>query len=169
MISKRRTGHTPYTCAPFGFTLDGQRVDAITLTSSNGIRARILTLGAAVQGIWAPDANGVSEDIVLGFDDVKQYCANPAYFGVTLGRYANRIAGGRFSLDGKIYALVKNDGTNTLHGGPVGFGRKLWTIDDRKEGNRAGVTLLYHSPDGEDGFPGALSVTADFELGVTAA
>jgi aldose 1-epimerase len=147
-----------------GTLTDGRDIEAITLTNSSGFTVRILSLGATVQSILAPDARGACADVALGLAGAAEYQKNREYFGVTLGRYANRIANGRFSLDGRSYQLATNDGPNCLHGGIGGFGRALWTVASLKRGASAGVTLTLDSPDGDDGFPGALRVSAAFEL-----
>jgi aldose 1-epimerase len=147
-----------------GTMTDGRGIDAITLSNSAGLTVRILSLGATVQSLLAPDAHGTCADIALGLPSAAQYQVNRENFGVTLGRYANRIADGRFTLEGVTYQLATNDGPNCLHGGTRGFGRVLWTVAELKRGASAGVTLTLDSPDGDDGFPGALAVSADFAL-----
>lgn len=140
----------------------------MTLANDLGLSVRILSLGAAIHTLHTPDRDGRSADVVLGFDTAAQYAANREYFGVTLGRYANRIANGRFALDGKHYQLATNDGRNALHGGWGGFSRALWTIADVRSGAHAGagagVTMTLVSPHGDDGYPGRLAVTASFDL-----
>jgi aldose 1-epimerase len=164
MTIRRESMAAESSCTSFGRLADGRQVEAITLANSLGIRVRIITLGATLQAIYTPDAEGSIDDIVLGYDDPQSYCSNPAYFGVTLGRYANRIARGKFSLDGKSYTLTCNDGPNTLHGGSMGFGRRLWSISGLTHGRSASVALTYESPDADDGFPGSLQVKATFSL-----
>jgi len=152
------------TRAPFGKLADGQAVEAVTLDNGHGMRARIISLGAILQSLEAPDMAGRSADIVLGYADAATYLAKPNYFGASVGRYANRIAGGRFTLDGKTYQLPLNDKTNSLHGGTVGFDKHMWKIVSVKSGGDPSVTLAYTSPDGEEGYPGTLSVTATYTL-----
>lgn len=149
----------------FGRLPDGRAVHAITLKSDGGATARILTLGATVQSLTAADRTGAFADVVLGYDGVDGYLASTSYLGVTVGRYANRVAGGKFVLDGVSYQSPKNDGANSLHGGPSGFDKALWTIVDTATSDKtASVALKLLSPDGDQGFPGALSVTARFVL-----
>ncbi len=149
----------------FGTLDDGRAVEAVVLSNGNGIEARIITLGATLQSLKAPDADGEFDDIVLGYDDAASYLANPQYFGATIGRYANRIADGRFELDGETYDLVQNEGTNTLHGGTDGFDKRLWTIADVEDGRRrSSVTMTYESPAGEMGFPGNVTATVTYTL-----
>jgi aldose 1-epimerase len=152
--------------AEFGKIQDGT-VQAVELTNSHGISARIITLGAAIQSLQAPDRNGVTADIVLGYATPAEYIAKPQYFGATVGRYANRIAAGTFALDGKRYTLAKNDGPNHLHGGVRGFDKVLWkieSIDQAAAGKPSKVVLSYTSPDGEEGYPGTLQLTATYTL-----
>ena len=160
------TGSLPVsaTRAPFGQLCDGSIVEAITLAAECGISARILSYGATLQSLIAPDANGVLADIVLGHDDVAGYEQTRGYLGVTIGRYANRIAGGRFMLDGVTYQLQQNDGPNCLHGGDHGFDRALWQVDSVTQGAEACLVLSHVSPDGEGGFPGEVSATVTYRL-----
>ncbi|NLS28735.1 Aldose 1-epimerase [Sphingomonas sp. S2M10] len=152
------------TRAAFGTTADGRQVEAITLTNGHGMRATILSYGAILQSLSAPDRTGKSEDVTLGYTDMKGYLVAPNYFGATVGRYANRIKGGTFSIDGKTYTLAKNNGPNALHGGPTGFDKRLWTVEKVSSGESASVTLRYVSADGEEGYPGQLTVTATYAL-----
>ncbi|HMN45988.1 MAG TPA: aldose epimerase family protein [Povalibacter sp.] len=147
----------------FGKLADGTAIDAVEL--SNGrICARIIALGAALQSLQVPDRNGKPGDVVLGYATAAEYLAKPQYFGATVGRYANRIRGGRFSLDGKSYQLAANDGPNHLHGGVKGFDKAVWKIDAVNSGSPASVALSHVSPDGDGGFPGTLEVTATYSL-----
>lgn len=148
----------------FGTLPDGRTVEAISLTNRSGVKANILTYGAILQGLHMPDRDGKMADIVLGYSDLGSYVAKSNYFGGTIGRYANRIAGGRFTLDGKSYTLARNDALNALHGGNKGFDAVLWTILEVREGDTPSVTLGYVSPDGEEGYPGKLKVTATYSL-----
>ena len=148
----------------FGKTADGSNVDAVTLTNSNGMTARIISYGAILQSLTVPDRKGRPDDVVLGYSDMKGYLEKPNYFGSSVGRYANRIADGRFSLDGKTYQLSRNDGPNSLHGGVIGLDRRIWAITKIEGGARPSVTLTYTSPDGEEGYPGKLNVTARYQL-----
>jgi aldose 1-epimerase len=150
--------------AGFGALADGSRIESVELTSRAGIRARIITLGARIQSLYTPDRAGRLADIVLGFPTPEQYFEDGNYFGATVGRFANRIAGGRFTLDGHAYQLSINDHGNSLHGGTRGFDKHIWKIDSVTSGRSASVTLSYVSPDGEEGYPGALHVTATYTL-----
>jgi aldose 1-epimerase len=150
--------------AAAGQLKDGTSVDAITLSNSNGIKARILAYGATLQSLIAPDRNGKPADVILGYDDLSSYVDHPNFFGVTVGRYANRIAGGRFMLDGSTYQLPLNDKTNSLHGGGNGFDKVLWKVVAVKSGPVASVVLTHRSPDGDSGYPGNLDVTVTYTL-----
>lgn len=150
--------------ASFGALPDGREVEAITLSNASGVKARIITYGAILQGLESADRYGKTADIVLGYSDLGGYLAKPNYFGATIGRYANRIAGGRFMLDGKSYTLARNDGPNSLHGGKAGFDKVLWQVLEVKDGDTPSVTLAYTSPDGEEGYPGTLKATATYTL-----
>ena len=152
------------TRAPFGQLADGTRVEAVTLTNGHGISAKIMTLGATLQSLVVPDKAGNKADITLGYDTAQDYLSHPDYFGASVGRYANRIAKGKFALDGKAYSLATNDGPNSLHGGLKGFDKRMWAIESVSSGPDASVTLAYTSADGEEGFPGQLKVTATYSL-----
>jgi aldose 1-epimerase len=152
------------TRAPFGALADGTKIEAVTLANAHGISARIMTLGATLQSLIVPDKAGHSDDIVLGYDTAAQYLAHPNYFGASVGRYANRIAKGKFTLDGKTYTLETNDGPNALHGGSKGFDKRIWKIESVSSGPQAKVVLSYVSADGEEGYPGELHVTATYAL-----
>lgn len=147
-----------------GTLQDGTVIEAVTLTNGKGMTAQVMTLGAVLRTLEVPDSEGKSEDIVLGYDTPAEYLANPQYFGATVGRFANRIAKGKFTLDGKPYSLATNNDPNHLHGGPLGFDKRVWTISSVKSGPSASVTLTYRSPDGEEGYPGNLDVTAIYTL-----
>lgn len=148
----------------FGQLDDGTAIEAVMLTNSRGVSARVITLGATLQSLLVPDRDGRADDVVLGYDTAAEYLAKPQYFGVTVGRYANRIARGRFTLDGQQYVLETNDGPNHLHGGRRGFDKRVWTIQSVRSGREASVTLAYRSPHNEGGFPGTLDVTATYSL-----
>jgi aldose 1-epimerase len=150
--------------APFGTTPDGIAVEAVTLRASNGISASIISYGATLQTLFLPDQAGNLADVVLGYDNLADYVAKPQFFGSTVGRYANRIAGARFTLDGKTYSLAANNGPNALHGGAKGFDKVVWTITDVKSGPVASVTLTYTSRDGEEGYPGTLTSSITYSL-----
>jgi aldose 1-epimerase len=149
----------------FGKLADGTAVEAVELSNATGVTARIITLGAAVQSLAIPDRHGKSADIVLGYATAAEYLAKPQYFGATVGRYANRIAGGHFTLDGKGYSLATNDGPNHLHGGLQGLDKVVWKIESVSGGSPARAVLVHVSPDGDGGYPGTLKVTATYSLG----
>lgn len=155
--------------APAGSLKDGTAIEAITLRNGQGISATILTYGATLQSLIAPDRTGKPADVVLGHDGLADYVDHPNYFGVTVGRYANRIAGGRFNLDGKTYELPLNDKTNSLHGGGNGFDKAAWKVVSVKSGPMASVVLSHTSPDGEAGYPGKLEATVTYSLDDTGA
>ena len=148
----------------FGKTEEGQQVDLYTLTNKNGVEVAITNYGGTVVSWKVPDRNGQVADVVLGYDNVKDYEAGKAYFGATVGRYANRIAHGKFTLNGATYTLAKNDGENHLHGGIKGFSKRVWTAKDVSGSNGQALELSYLSKDGEEGYPGNLSVTVVFTL-----
>lgn len=149
----------------FGAMPDGQAVEAVVLTNTHGLSARVIAYGASLQSLRVPDREGHFADIVLGYPSLKGYLEKPQYFGATVGRYANRIAKGRFVLDGHTYQVPVNDGPNSLHGGTRGFDKVLWTISAvSHDADKASVTLTYVSPDGDMGYPGRLSVTAVYTL-----
>ena len=148
---------------PWGRMPDGRQVELYTLRNSKGMEVAITTYGARVVSIKVPDRTGKIDDVVLGFDSLAGYLKIPPdpYFGATVGRYANRIAGGKFMLDGMTYTLAKNNGPNSLHGGLAGFDKKIWTAAAHSDD---GVVMKYLSPNGEEGYPGTLAVTVTFTL-----
>jgi aldose 1-epimerase len=150
--------------AAFGALTDGTPIEAVDLTSKAGIRARIITLGARIQSLYTPDRTGKLGDIVLGFASPQQYFDDGNYFGASVGRFANRIGKGRFTLDGHAYQVAINDHGNSLHGGTRGFDKRVWKIDSIHSGSSASVVMSYVSPDGEEGYPGTLHVTATYTL-----
>lgn len=147
-----------------GKLADGSEAQAITLKAANGVSARVLSYGATLQSLMVPGRTGKPADILLGYDDVQSYEKRPNYFGVTVGRYANRIAGGTFTLDGKAYQLPLNDKTNSLHGGFKGFDKQNWKVVAVGSGQVASVTLSYVSPDGDQGYPGTLTTRVTYSL-----
>jgi aldose 1-epimerase len=156
------------TQAPYGTTKSGQAVTQYTLSNAHGVTLKVINYGAIVTELDAPDRHGQLADIVLGFGSLADYETynGDIHFGATIGRYANRIAKGRFKLDGREWTLPVNDGTNTLHGGPNSFDTKLWKVTQSgSDGQHASVTLRYVSPDGENGFPGTLTVDVTYTLG----
>ncbi|MFA6113692.1 MAG: aldose epimerase family protein [Sphingomonas sp.] len=142
----------------------GAKVEAITLSNAKGVTARILSYGATLQSLIAPDRDGKPADVVLGYDDLAGYVDKPNYFGVTVGRYANRIARGQFAIDGKSYQLPINNAPNSLHGGTKGFDKVVWRVVSVENGPVARVTFGYVSPDGDQGYPGKLDVTVTYGL-----
>ncbi|MEZ4530849.1 MAG: aldose epimerase family protein [Thermomicrobiales bacterium] len=147
----------------FGATPSGETIERFVLSNSSGLQVALLSLGCIIHSVEAPDRNGVAANVVLGFDNPDDYLANPAFFGCIAGRYANRIAGARFMLDGQVHQLVANERGNTLHGGKQGFNQFVWDAAVPEDG-RCGVVLHRISPDGEEGFPGALDVTVAYTL-----
>lgn len=150
----------------FGKTPDGASVEAVTLRNDRGVTVRIITYGARIQEVVTPDRNGHPANIALGFPSLAGYLGTgDPYFGATVGRFANRIAKGRFTLDGHTYQLPINNGQNSLHGGTRGFDRVLWTIVGVKQApGSAGVSLRYVSPNGDQGYPGTLTAAAIYML-----
>lgn len=150
--------------ADFGELADGTRIEAVVLSNAGGISVRLIALGAAIQALSVPDRHGNSADVVLGYASAAEYLANPQYFGVSVGRYANRIAAGRFTLDGREHVLEQNDGSNHLHGGSEGFDKMVWTIESVEAGRKARVVFSHVSPDGHGGYPGRLEARAIYSL-----
>ncbi len=148
----------------FGKTPDGEAAEIYTLTNANGVEAKITTYGGIVTSLKVPDRNGKLADVVLGYDDLEGYVGNTAFFGAIVGRYGNRIAKGKFSLNGHDYTLAKNDGENHLHGGVKGFNKRIWKAKEVKGKDGVGLSLSYLSKDGEEGYPGNLSVTVVYTL-----
>ena len=149
---------------PFGRLRDGRAVETFTLTNAHGVELRAMTYGAIITHLRTPDRAGRFDDIVLGFDTLDGYLHDPPYFGAVVGRYANRIAGATFTLDGVTYHLAQNNGPNSLHGGVRGFDKVLWTGEPFDNDSGQGVTLRYTSRDGEEGYPGALAVRVTYTL-----
>jgi aldose 1-epimerase len=150
---------------PFGKTADGQAVDIVTLTNGKCLTAKITTYGGIIVSVEAPDRNGKSGDIVLGFDKLDGYLKSHPYFGAIIGRYGNRIGGAKFTLDGLEYKLAANNGINSLHGGIKGFDKVVWKIEKAQaKGNEAELELSYTSKDGEEGFPGNLKCIVTYTL-----
>jgi aldose 1-epimerase len=147
-----------------GLLKDGTRVDVITLSNANGVSARVLSYGATLQALIGPDAKGKKADVILGHDTAQEYEAKQDFFGVTVGRYANRIAKGRFTIDGTTYQLPTNNGVNSLHGGGNGFDRANWQVASVKSGPVASVVLRHISPDGSSGYPGEVTATVTYSL-----
>jgi aldose 1-epimerase len=148
----------------FGKMPDGNSVGVYTLTNSHGLEARITNFGGIVLSLRVPDRNGKLDDVVLGFDSLDPYFTNDPHFGSIIGRYANRIANGKFSLDGAEYTLPKNNGPNTLHGGIKGFDKVLWQAEPSESKDRVALVLRYTSGNGEEGFPGSLKTKVTYTL-----
>ncbi|GAA1711572.1 galactose mutarotase [Fodinicola feengrottensis] len=149
---------------PFGSTTDGVAVERYTFGSAHGVQVQMLTYGATLQTITFGDRHGHRQSILLGLPTLANYIAESPYFGATIGRYGNRIAKGKFSIDGKSYQIPINNGENALHGGPIGFDKKVWKATVIKETSRVGVSFHYVSVDGEMGFPGNLDTTVEYTL-----
>ncbi len=141
--------------------IDGAEVQRASLTGPNGMRVVLLSWGARLAELWVPDRQGTLADIVLGHDSPTDWQTHGTYLGATCGRYANRIAGGRFALDGRRVQLDRNEGPNTLHGGSMGFDRRHWTIDSQSDTH---VTFALISLDGEMGFPGTLTARTTYRI-----
>jgi len=165
MIAITGTGQSKsgITKAPFG-TADGKNVDLYALTNSKGTEARITTYGGTLVSLKVPDKNGKLGDVVLGYDSLADYQKATSYFGALIGRYGNRIAKGKFSIDGKEYKLAVNNGVNHLHGGLKGFDKVIWTASPSIQADGAHLELTYLSRDGEEGYPGSLNVKVDYVL-----
>ena len=149
---------------PFGTTKDGQQITEYTLSNPGGISTSILTWGGIIRTIIVPDRTGTVADVVLGFDELAPYEERHPYFGTITGRFANRIAHGKFTLDDKTYSLATNNGPNHLHGGTKGFDRVVWDAKTSRTPTSANLILSYVSPDGEEGYPGAVSVEVTYTL-----
>lgn len=156
-------GKLEITKAPFGTTPDGQQVDVYTFTNGR-VTISMLTWGATIQRVETPDRRGRTTNISLGFDNLPDYAKLSPYFGATIGRYGNRIAKGRFTLDGTTYQIPVNNGENALHGGTIGFDKLVWKAKVVQSDKAVGVAFTYVSPDGEMGFPGELTSTVTYTL-----
>ena len=155
--------------APFGKTNAGTEVQLFTLTNVNGVKATITNFGGTLTSLVVPDKNGKMGDVILGFDNVSGYQSHEflksgPYFGALIGRYGNRIRGGKFTLDGKKYTLATNNGANTLHGGKVGFDKVVWQAEPGSSAEGQNLKLTYVSKDGEEGYPGTLNVAVVYTL-----
>lgn len=149
---------------PFGKTREGQDVTLHTLTNVKGMRVKLINYGATVISVEVPDRSGKNANVTLGFPNLDGYLQRHPFFGSTVGRYGNRIAGGKFTLDGKTYTLVTNNGPNHLHGGSKGFDAVVWKAEPVTAADSVGVKFGYTSADGEEGYPGKLEVTATYTL-----
>jgi aldose 1-epimerase len=148
----------------FGRAPNGAPVESIEIASPSGMRARIIGWGASLQSLSAPDSNGRWDNVILNYPDLAPYVARPEYFGASMGRFANRIGGASFTLDGRCYQLAANEGANILHGGAHGFDKALWRFEEVRGGDEPSVRLGYASADGEEGFPGALEAQVTYTL-----
>ena len=155
------TTHADMKREPFAKSDDGATVERFTLTNKNGLTARIITWGATLTELHAPDRNGKLADVTLGFDTPAPWLKPHPFFGSTAGRFANRIAKGKFTLDGKEWTLATNNGANHLHGGKVGFDKRNWAVEATTENS---VRFSYTSPDGEEGYPGTLRTSLTYTL-----
>ena len=149
---------------PFGTTADGRAVERFTFASASGVTISALSFGGVIQSILVPDRAGVLADVTLGYDTLPEYEKDKSYLGALVGRYANRIRGGRFSLDGREYTLARNAGENSLHGGMRGFNKAVWAVAPFEEGGDVGLVLEHVSPDGDEGYPGTLRVRVTYRL-----
>jgi aldose 1-epimerase len=150
--------------APYGTTQGGQAVDIFTMTNDHGLRLRFLSLGGVITEIDVPDRIGRLDNIVLGLNNLREYETLPGHFGAITGRYANRIGGAQFTLNGQIYHLIANNGANTLHGGPNALDRQVWTVTPLTVPDGVAATLSYVSPDGDQNFPGTLTTHVTYTL-----
>jgi len=150
---------------PYGRIPKGADVEIFTLKNSRGLTVRMISYGCIITSVQMPDRNGNVGEITLGFDGLEGYLGKHPYFGALVGRFANRIGAGRFELEGKRYTLACNEkGQNHLHGGVVGFDKRVWKTEELREVDSAGVSFSYTSPDGEEGYPGKLEVTVTYSL-----
>lgn len=147
---------------PFGKTPDGKSVTMYTLTNDSGNTVELIDYGAIVVSINVPDRTGKRVNVTAGFPNLDGYLQRHPYFGATVGRFCNRIAKGKFTLDGKTYSLATNNGPNHLHGGEVGFDKRMWQVSEVKSEGSVGLKFTYVSPDGEEGYPGTLTTVAEY-------
>ena len=148
----------------YGTTADGITVEEYTLANPNGVEVKIITYGGTITSIMAPDRSGTLANVALGFENLKDYETRSPFFGCITGRFANRIAAGKFAIDGQEYRLALNNGPNALHGGLKGFDKRVWAAAPVPGAGDEGVELAYLSPDGEEGYPGNLSVKVVYTL-----
>lgn len=155
---------TAITKSEFGKTIDGTAVEQYTLKNANGVEVDVITYGGRITSLKVPNQDGKLENVVLGFTNIEDYQKDNPFFGALIGRYGNRIAKGKFSLNGEEYTLATNDGSNHLHGGVDGFDRVVWTATPLENSEEASLKLTYTSKDGEEGYPGNLEVTVIYTL-----
>jgi aldose 1-epimerase len=148
----------------WGKTADGQAVTRYVLQNTTGTKVQLIDYGATLTSVETADKNGKLANITLGFPKLDGYLQRHPYFGSTVGRYGNRIAGGKFKIDGKEYTLAQNNGPNSLHGGLKAFDQKMWKAEEIKSTDKVGVKFTYVSPDGEEGFPGKLTTSITYSL-----
>lgn len=152
------------TKTPFGVTRAGEPVELYTLDNGRGLRAQVMTYGAIIYSLEAPDKNGKPTNVTINRETVTDYEKKSACFGALLGRYANRIGLGRITLEGQQFSLPLNNGKNHIHGGPRGFDKRVWKAEAVEKPDAVGVKLNYFSKDGEEGYPGNLDVTVLYTL-----
>ena len=162
-ISCNKQGNNLVKKELFGTLQNGEDIYSYTLTNNSGMSATIINYGATVVKLKVPDKNGKTEDVILGYDSLSGYVKGASYFGGIVGRYGNRIAKGRFTLDGKEYQLPLNNGPNSLHGGTIGFNKRVWKAEELN-GNNPALQLTYVSVDGEEGYPGTLTLIVTYSL-----
>ena len=150
--------------APYGMTQSGQAVDSFTMTNDHGVRVRFLSYGGVITEIDVPDRAGHLDNVALGLRSLRDYETLPGHFGAITGRYANRIGGAQFTLNGQTYHLIANNGPNTLHGGPDALDHRVWTVSPLTVPNGVAATLTYVSPDGDQNFPGTLTTRVTYTL-----
>src|SRR5688500_17442172 len=150
--------------SPFGTAPGGQPVEVFTLTNRQGVEARVTNYGGIILSLRVPDRDSRFDDVVLGYDSLEGYLRESPYFGALIGRYGNRIARGRFTLDGREYTLATNNGPHHLHGGHRGFDKVVWKAAPFSSDEGVGIVFSYTSPDGEEGFPGRLEAAVTCTL-----
>jgi len=164
MMSRTANADTTLDHVPYGTTQDGQAIDIYTMTNEHGLRVRFLSYGGVITEINTPNRAGRLDNIVLGLGTLREYETLPGHFGAITGRYANRIGGAQFTLNGQTYHLIANNGPNTLHGGPNALDRRVWTVSPLTTPNGVAATLSYASPDGDQNFPGTLTTQVTYTL-----
>jgi aldose 1-epimerase len=154
----------PPTLASYGRTAEGQAIDITTLRNRHGLEVRAITYGATIVSIRTPDRARAFDDVVLGYDDPESYVRNGPFFGVVVGRYGNRIAKGRFTLDGRTYSLAINNAPNHLHGGVKGWDKAVWKGEPFQDVRGSGIVFSHTSPDGDEGYPGSVRAAVTYTL-----
>jgi len=149
---------------PFGTTNRGEAVSVYTLKNAHGLELKVIDYGGIILSLKVPDRTGRFDDVVLGYDSLAAYERSSPYFGAIIGRYGNRIARGRFTLDGKTYTLAQNNGPNHLHGGLKGFDKVVWDAAPFEGPDSVGLVFRYTSPDGEEGYPGSVRAMVTYTL-----